>query len=109
MLRPGGRLLAGFMNPDYFLFDHDAIERGGALEVRYPLPYSDLTSRDAESLATHLATGRALKFGHSLEAQIGGQIDAGFVIAGLYEDRWMRDDLPLDRYTATAIATLSLR
>jgi hypothetical protein len=28
-----------------------------------------------------------IQFSHSLEEQIGGQIKAGFVLTGLYEDR----------------------
>ena len=31
VLRPGGRLLAGMMNPCFFLFDHDDVERGGVV------------------------------------------------------------------------------
>ena len=41
MLRPGGRLLAGFMNPDVFIFDADASVNRGELIVRHALPYSD--------------------------------------------------------------------
>ena len=33
VLRPGGRLLAGFMNPAYYLFDHEELEAGGALSA----------------------------------------------------------------------------
>jgi SAM-dependent methyltransferase len=35
VLKPAGRLLAGMMNPCYFLFDHDAAS-GRALTARYP-------------------------------------------------------------------------
>ncbi|MEA3339922.1 MAG: SAM-dependent methyltransferase, partial [Chloroflexota bacterium] len=34
----------------------------------------------------YLEGGEFLEFSHTLEDQIGGQIDAGFLIAGLYED-----------------------
>lgn len=109
VLAPGGRLLAGFMNPDYFLFDHEDIERGGPLAVRFRLPYSDLDDLPAERLAARLAAGEALEFSHSLDAQIGGQLAAGFVIAGFYEDRWNEHATPLDRYMATSMATLAIR
>src|SRR6185312_902263 len=39
VLRPGGLLLAGFMNPDIYLFDEAALERD-ELVVRHPLPFS---------------------------------------------------------------------
>jgi hypothetical protein len=35
---PGGALLAGFMNPAYFLFDHDEAERSGMLVAKHRLP-----------------------------------------------------------------------
>jgi hypothetical protein len=31
-------------------------------------------------------------FSHTMEAQLGGMIDAGFVIAGFYEDRRTEED-----------------
>jgi SAM-dependent methyltransferase len=108
VLRPGGRLLAGFMNPDYFLFDHEAIERGAPLQVRFELPYADVSHLGEERLRQQLARGQALEFGHSLDAQIGGQLAAGFTIAGFYEDRWDRESTPLDRYMPTSMATLAI-
>jgi len=109
VLAPGGRLLAGFMNPDYFLFDHEDIERGGPLTVRFALPYSDLDDLPSERLAARLAAGDALEFSHSLDTQIGGQLAAGFVIAGFYEDRWNERATPLDRHMPTSLATLAIR
>ncbi len=41
VLKPGGILLAGFMNPDIYIFDRDAIDRRGLLRVKYKLPYTD--------------------------------------------------------------------
>ncbi|MEZ5559985.1 MAG: class I SAM-dependent methyltransferase [Pseudomonadales bacterium] len=109
VLAPRGRLLAGFMNPDFFLFDHAALERGAAPEVRFALPFSDVKDLPAEELAARIAAGEALEFSHSLDDQIGGQIDAGFVIAGFYEDRWEARATPLDRYMPTSMATLALK
>lgn len=106
VLRPRGSLLAGFANPSLYVFDLDELERGNLI-VRNCLPYSDLTSRSEESLTRFLKTGEPLEFGHSLEDQIGGQIDAGFVIAGFYEDRW--PDHPLDKYFPTFISTRALK
>lgn len=99
VLRPGGHLLAGFMNPSYFLFDHDVAERTGALEVTHRLPY----------VALNLDTDRAAEFSHSLEDQIGGQLVAGFTIIGFYEDHWPDGTSPLNRYSPVAIATRALK
>jgi SAM-dependent methyltransferase len=109
VLAPGGRLLAGFMNPDFFLFDHEDLERGGPLAVRHRLPFADVTDLPAERLAARIAAGDALEFSHSLDAQIGGQIAAGFVIAGFYEDRWNEAATRLDPYMPTAMATLAVK
>lgn len=109
VLRPHGRLLAGFMNPDYFLFDHEAIEGGAAPAAAFRLPYSDASHLDAARLQAKVARGEALEFSHSLDAQIGGQLAAGFVIHGFYEDRWEQRATPLDAYLPTSMATLALR
>lgn len=109
VLRNDGRLLSGFMNPDFFLFDHDDIESGGLMTVRYGLPYSDLESLAPKQLETRLEDNEALEFGHSLDDQLGGQIDVGFVIAGFYEDRWDNAATPLNRYMPTSMATLAIK
>ncbi|HLA99020.1 MAG TPA: class I SAM-dependent methyltransferase [Anaerolineales bacterium] len=85
VLRHGGALLAGIMNPAFYIFDLPLLEKG-RLEVRYSLPYSDLGSLSEVDRQQYLESGYPLEFGHTLEDQIGGQIDAGFVIAGFYED-----------------------
>lgn len=109
VLTDGGRLLAGFMNPDFFLFDHDSIEAGGPLELRHALPYSDVDTLTAEQRRARLDKGLPLEFGHSLDDLIGGQIDAGFCIAGFYEDHWDEQATPLDRFMPTSMATLALK
>jgi SAM-dependent methyltransferase len=48
ILRREGVLLAGFLNPAVYLFDYDLADRSGILQVKYALPYSDLTSLTAE-------------------------------------------------------------
>jgi Methylase involved in ubiquinone/menaquinone biosynthesis len=106
VLVSGGRLLVGFCNPLNYIFDPEAWDRG-KLEVRYSIPYSDLEQRPVEELERIRREKRPLEFGHSLDAQIGGQIAAGFSIAGLYEDRRPRE--LLDERIATFIATLALK
>ena len=105
VLRPGGRLLSGFMNPCFFLFDHHRAEEGGDLVVKYPLPYSDLESLSPEEAAGLIESDLSLEFSHSLEDQIGGQTDAGLAITGLYEDTWDDESTVLNRWMPTFIAT----
>ena len=44
----GGTLLCGFLNPDVYLFDDEALDQRGELVVRHRLPYSDVTHVPAE-------------------------------------------------------------
>jgi len=88
VLRPGGELLAGFMNPAFFLFDHDSLEAGGDPTIRFALPVREDAEGDPERHAARLASGEAIEFSHSLDDQIGGQTDAGFHIVGFFEDTW---------------------
>ncbi|WP_242864717.1 hypothetical protein [Clostridium botulinum] len=48
-----------------------------------------------------------IEFGHTLESQIGGQIEVGFAITGFYEDN-AGGDL-LDKYIDTFIATRAIK
>jgi len=109
VLETTGRLLSGFMNPDYFLFDHDALEEGEPLVVRNRLPFSETSDSSKGKLQERVDEGRALMFSHSLNDQIGGQIDAGFVIAGLYEDRWSDEATRLYNFMPTSVATLAIK
>lgn len=109
VLRRGGRLLAGFMNPAFYLFDQDEIEETGRIEVKYSLPYADIKDLDETKLGKLRREGAPLEFGHTLEQQIGGQIAAGFIIAGLYEDDWDDEATLVNRFTTTSIATLALK
>jgi len=85
VLRPGGALLSGFMNPDVFIFDADASENRGELIVRHALPYSDLTHLDPAERERLWGTAAPIEYSHSLTDQIGGQLDAGFVITKFKE------------------------
>jgi len=109
VLKPGGRLLAGFMNSMFFLFDHEEAETSGKLEVRYALPFSDIKSLPKEKLDKIQEDGVAYEFGHTLEDQIGGQIAAGFIISGFYEDDWDDEASPLNRFAPMYISTHAIR
>ena len=104
VLRPGGELLAGFMNPAFFLFDFEALDRGEAPVATYPLPYTDQKSLPPERYQALVDRGDLLEYGHSLEDQIGGQLRAGFHLVGLFEDTW-QESQPLDRFFPLMINT----
>jgi SAM-dependent methyltransferase len=106
VLRHGGALLSGFTNPFLYLFDQDLADRG-IFEVRHQLPYSDFTSIGAEERERYIAGNEPLVFGHMLEDQIGGQTEAGLLIAGFYEDYWA--DRPLSNYAPAFIATRAVK
>ncbi len=107
VLRRGSSLLAGFLNPAVYIFDLELADRTGELRVRYALPYADATSLDEEERRRKIDGGEPLEFSHTLEDQIGGQIEAGFLIAGFYEDRH-RDD-PIAAHMPTFIATRAIK
>ncbi|MBL8520043.1 MAG: class I SAM-dependent methyltransferase [Betaproteobacteria bacterium] len=109
VLRPGGALLAGFMNPALFLFDHEEASRTGELRVKYTLPYADVDQLDAATLVAKREAGDVLEFSHSLTTQIGGQADAGFAITGLFEDHWHDDTWLFSRHAPVSIATRAVR
>ena len=73
------------MNPDVFVFDEEACDNDGDLIVRHQLPYSDLTHLDAAELDRLRGTDVPLEYSHTLAEQIGGQLDAGFVVTGFQE------------------------
>ena len=108
VLKPNCFVLAGYMNPSFFLFDHDESIRSGKLEVKYALPFAEPDSLEAERKAEIEEGGRALEFGHSLTTQIGGQTKAGFMIVDLFEDHWT-DELPFNAYSPSYIVTRALK
>lgn len=109
VLRPGGVLLAGFCNPVMFLFDQER-SQAGELVVRHRIPYSDLTSLAEAERQRIIDQKTPLAFGHTLDDQIGGQLAAGFVLTGFYEDSFgPGDNDPLTRYIQTFAATRALK
>lgn len=102
VLKPGGELLAGFVNPVNYLFDGEK-EKEGIFLISHKMPYSDLTSISDEERGRLYGEESALEFGHSLEDQIGGQIKAGLIICGFYED--ITPGEKISDYMPTFIAT----
>jgi SAM-dependent methyltransferase len=103
VLRRGGTMLAGFMNPVLYLFDWEDMEKG-IMEVKHKIPFSDMETYGPERL---LQEDRPAEFGHSLSAQLAGQTDAGFAIIGFYEDH--HSQVKLSEYIETYIATRAVK
>ena len=78
ILKHGGILLAGVDNNINHLVDENE-ER-----IVNRLPYDPLS--DPEQMKQLADQDCGVQFSHSIEEQIGGQIDAGFILTGIYED-----------------------
>lgn len=107
VLKPGGIMLSGFVNPVSYIFDLDLMDEQGILEVRYAIPYSDVHSPDPDKRKQFMERGWPLEFGHTLEDQIGGQLKAGFLLTGFYEDKDPEDEI--SKYISTFIATRAIK
>jgi len=107
VLRPGGTLLAGMMNPIFYIFDIEKHERDGVLEVRYAIPFSDLESLGEEKKKELRERGIPFEFGHSLTDLLAGQTDAGFHIIDFYED--VMPEFRLSKYHPVYIATRAFK
>lgn len=110
VLRPGGRLLSSFYNPVVFVGDRDPrYAEQGLIRPAHPLPYADTRHLDPATLEAKRARGEALVFGHTLQDQIGGQLDAGFLLAGFHEVRQPRPRFVIDGYLPTFLATRAVK
>ncbi|MEL7497143.1 MAG: class I SAM-dependent methyltransferase [Planctomycetota bacterium] len=109
VLRPGGTYLFGACNPLVFIFDYDKMQQG-ELDVRYSIPYSDLTSLSEETLQQLHDQNEPVCFGHSLEQLIGGQLQAGLKMTGFFEDRWGDgEEAVLDHFIHSMFATRAIK
>jgi SAM-dependent methyltransferase len=109
VLRRGGALLSGFNNPIVYIFDFKAEGDEGVLKLKNKLPYSDSESLSEAEKREMIEKKEPFEFSHSLDAQIGGQIAAGFLIAGFYEDWWTDEARLLNKYAPTFIATRAIK
>lgn len=83
VLKPGGVLLAGMDNGLNFLFDEE--EGATVLTAKNRLPYNPL--KNPALMEEALRQDAGVQFSHSLEEQLGGQLQAGFTLTHLREDR----------------------
>ena len=104
VLKKGGILLAGFGNPVEHIFHAGKLEHG-IFSVENSIPYADIDHLDDSEIRA-IAESDGYIWGHTLEDQIGGQIDAGFAIVGFYEDV---GGTALDRFILTSAATKAVK
>ena len=107
VLKDKGTLISGFTNPILFIFD-DEEDRKGNLVVKHSIPSSSLNGLTEREVDEFIKSNQTIEFGHTLEDQIQGQVDAGFVIAGMYEDDF-GGKRPLDSYIKCFIATKAIK
>lgn len=109
VLKKGGALLAGFDNPVCQIMDWD-LQKQGVFQLKYKLPYSDTEQLEKEKYDELVSSGSTIQFGHLLEDQIGGQLRAGFVLTGFYEDYWGDEKIrPIDKHMPVFIATRAIK
>lgn len=107
VLKNGGILIAGFTNPLLWIFD-ETQESKGILDVKHSIPSSTLDYLPEEEVQEYINSNQTIEFAHSLEDQIQGQIEAGFVISGFYEDDFGGTRI-LDRHIKTFMATRAMK
>ena len=78
VLKHGGALLCGLDNGVNFIFDEDEAA------VRYSLPFNPL--KDPALMEEMQRKDLGVQFSHTLEEQIGGQLEAGLRLTHVYED-----------------------
>lgn len=106
VLKKGGWLLTGFINPAFYIFD-EALSLKGELKVRHALPYADTDHLNDPQVRQYIAENEPLVFSHSLETLLGGQGQAGLAIVDLYEDQW--DGRIISDYMPSFIATRAFK
>jgi 2-polyprenyl-3-methyl-5-hydroxy-6-metoxy-1,4-benzoquinol methylase len=106
VLEPQGILIAGFINPVDFALDRRLYSRG-ILQIRHALPYSDFEILTEHEQSEMISAKIPFEFGHTFQAQIGGQTDAGFAITGFFEDRRTGDIL--SKYMPSYFATRAIK
>ncbi|EJS69054.1 class I SAM-dependent methyltransferase [Bacillus cereus] len=107
VLKNKGILISGFTNPLLWIFD-DNQEQKGILDVKHSIPSSTLDYLPEDDVQEYINSNQTIEYAHTLEDQIQGQIEAGFVITGFYEDDFGGTRI-LDKHIKTFIATKAIK
>ena len=107
VLKNRGILIAGFTNPLLWIFD-DNQERKGILDVKHSIPSSTLDYLPENEVQDYIDSRQTIEYAHTLEDQIQGQMDAGFVLTGFYEDDFGGTRI-VDKHIKTFMATRAMK
>ena len=99
ILKKDGILLAGLDNGLNYLFEEET-----PLLVTNKLPYNPL--KNEKLYEKSLNGDGSIQFSHTLEEQIDGQLKAGFMLTGLYEDT---DNAGVGEYAPNFFATRAVK
>jgi SAM-dependent methyltransferase len=78
VLKKGGILLAGLDNGINYIFDDDETM------ITHKLPFNPL--KDKQLYEESIKNGWGIQFSHTIEEQVGGQLQAGFILTDIYQD-----------------------
>ena len=110
VLKPGGRLLAGSINPLNYLFEENDGSSDKGLNVKFRLPFVEIETLTEDELQKAIDRKMIFTWSHSLEDIIDGQMRVGFRLAGLFESKRNDQRAPaINKYAPTYIATLAIK
>lgn len=96
ILKPGGIFMAGLGNEVNYLVDEDEEK------IIYNMPFNPLVNEAQRKMLEDTDCG--MQFSHSMEEQIGGQLEAGFMLTHLYGDtngEGRLHEMGIETYVAT--------
>ena len=107
ILKPGGLLMVGYMNPWIYMYEGDDVWDYPEKELllKYSLPFNSRELQKEGKLTINPEYG--YEFSHTLEKQIGGQLKAGFAMIDFYESKDDRNRL--SKYASDYLANLCIK
>lgn len=107
VLKHGGLLMIGYMNPWIYMYDGDDVWDfpDKELLLKYSLPFDSRELEEQGNIEINLEYG--YEFSHTLESQIRGQLKAGFAMIDFYESKANRNRL--SKYGSDYLANLSIK
>ena len=107
VLKKGGLLMVGYMNPWIYIFDGDDVwvRPEKTLVPKYCLPFNSRKLEEAGQITINPEYG--YEFSHTLEEQIAGQLRAGFAMIDFYESKDSCNRL--SQFSSDYLANLSVK
>ena len=107
VLKKGGLLMVGFMNPWIYMYDADIVwdKPDEELLLKYSIPFNSKELEEEGKLTINPEYG--YEFSHTLESQIRGQLKNGLAMIDFYKSCDKRNRL--SHYGNDYIATLCMK